>query len=257
MLPDDPQALRRMIRTGRYRGHTSGLAKGYAQANIVVLPQDWASDFLQFCALNQKACPMLDVTDPGDPAFRNLGAAIDVRSDIPMYRVYRHGELAAEIEDIATLWRGDFVAFALGCSFSFEQALLEAQIPLRHVALGRNVAMYRTSIDNKPAGRLSGKLVVSMRPLTPADTIRAVEITARFPAAHGAPVHFGDPALIGIRAIDAPDYGEAVPIDAGEVPVFWACGVTSQAVIAEARPEICITHAPGCMLVTDVRHGRA
>jgi uncharacterized protein YcsI (UPF0317 family) len=253
-IPEDPSALRGAIRAGRFRGHTSGLAPGFVQANIVILPRDWAYDFLQFCALNPKACPVLDVTDPGDPAFRNLGAGIDIRSDVPRYRVYRHGSLATESDDINTLWRDDFVAFALGCSFSFEQALLDARIPLRHIALGRNVAMYRTSIDNRPAGRLSGKLVVSMRPMTPANAVRAVEITSRYPAAHGAPVHLGDPALIGIGDLDVPDYGEAVPIDADEIPVFWACGVTPQAVIAEARPEICITHAPGCMLVTDIHH---
>lgn len=252
-LPNDPAALREIIRTGRYDGHTSGLAKGAMQANLVILPRDWAYDFLQFCALNPRPCPVLDVTDPGDPMFRNLGAPIDIRSDVPKYRIYEHGRLSAEVGDVRDLWRDDFVAFALGCSFSFEQALLDAGIPLRHVALGRNVAMYRTSIDTRRAGRLHGKLVVSMRPMTPADAIRAVEITARVPAAHGAPVHLGDPAAIGIRDIDAPDYGEAVPIEPGEIPVFWACGVTPQAVISEARPPICITHAPGCMLVTSLR----
>lgn len=255
-LPADAASLRAMIRAGRYQGHTSGLAKGFVQANVVILTRDWAYDFLQFCALNSKACPVLDVSDPGDPRLRNLGSAIDVRSDVPRYRVYRDGQLAAETEDINALWRDDFVAFALGCSFTFEQALQDAQIPLRHIALGRNVAMYRTSIDNRPAGRLSGKLVVSMRPMTPGNAVRAVEITSRYPAAHGAPIHLGDPALIGIEAIDAPDYGDAVEIDAGEIPVFWACGVTPQAVVAEARPEICITHAPGCMLVTDIHHSQ-
>jgi len=254
--PADPASLRAMIRAGRYQGHTSGLARGFVQANVVILTREWAYDFLQFCALNPKACPVLDVSDAGDPRMRNLGSVIDIRSDVPRYRVYRDGQLASETEDVNALWRGDFVAFALGCSFTFEQALLDAQIPLRHIALGHNVAMYRTSIDNRPAGRLSGKLVVSMRPMTPANAVRAVEITSRFPAAHGAPVHLGDPAVIGIEAIDAPDYGEAVPIEAGEIPVFWACGVTPQAVIAQARPEICITHAPGCMLVTDIRHSQ-
>ncbi|MDK3026549.1 putative hydro-lyase [Cupriavidus taiwanensis] len=256
LLPEDPAALRQLIREGRYHGHTSGLARGHVQANIVILTRDWAYDFLQFCALNRKACPLIDVTDPGDPVFRNLGRDVDIRTDVPMYRVYRDGNAYHETTRITELWRDDFVAFAIGCSFSFEQALLAANVPLKHINLGRNVAMYRTAIETRPAGRLSGKLVVSMRPLKPADAILATEITARYPDVHGAPVHIGDPALIGIEDIESPDYGDAVPLDADEIPVFWACGVTPQAVIREARPEICITHAPGCMLVTDLDNNR-
>ncbi|MCD9120725.1 putative hydro-lyase [Cupriavidus sp. UGS-1] len=256
LLPEDPAALRALIRSGRYRGHTSGLARGYVQANIVILSRDWAYDFLQFCALNRKACPLIDVTEPGDPVFRNLGVDVDIRTDVPLYRVYRNGTDYQETTDIASLWRDDFVAFAIGCSFSFEHALLAANVPLKHINLGRNVAMFRTSIETRPAGRLSGKLVVSMRPLKAADAILATEITARYPDVHGAPVHIGDPRLIGIDDIEAPDYGDAVPVDEDEIPVFWACGVTPQAVIREARPEICITHAPGCMLVTDLDNNR-
>ncbi|NOV22510.1 putative hydro-lyase [Cupriavidus necator] len=256
LLPEDPAALRQLIRADRYHGHTSGLARGHVQANIVILTRDWAYDFLQFCALNRKACPLIDVTDPGDPVFRNLGHDVDIRTDVPMYRVYRDGKTYHETTRITELWRDDFVAFAIGCSFSFEQALIAANVPLKHINLGRNVAMYRTAIETRPAGRLSGKLVVSMRPLKAADAILATEITARYPDVHGAPVHIGDPALIGIEDIESPDYGDAVPLDADEIPVFWACGVTPQAVIREARPEICITHAPGCMLVTDLDNNR-
>ncbi|ATE77117.1 MULTISPECIES: putative hydro-lyase [Pseudomonas] len=247
-----PLALRQSIAAGQYRDHTSGLAQGRVQANIVILPNDWANEFLRYCTLNRQACPVLDVTEPGDPHFRNLGTAIDIRHDVPRYRVYRHGELSEEPSDIEHLWQDDMVAFALGCSFSFEQPLLEAGIRLRHIDLGRNVAMFRTNIDTRSTARLSGKMVVSMRPMKAAAAIQAIQITARMPNVHGAPVHIGDPALIGIHSLSSPDYGDAVPIEADEIPVFWACGVTPQSVVQASRPPLCITHAPGCMLVTDL-----
>ncbi|MGF6458160.1 putative hydro-lyase [Pseudomonas frederiksbergensis] len=247
-----PPALRQCIAAGQYQGHTSGLAQGRVQANIVILPNDWANEFLRYCTLNRQACPVLDVTDPGDPYFRNLGTAIDIRHEVSRYRVYRHGELSEEPSDIGHLWQDDLVAFAIGCSFSFEQPLLDAGIALRHIDLGRNVAMYRTNIDTRPTARLSGKLVVSMRPMKAAAAIQAIQITARMPNVHGAPVHIGDPALIGIDSLSSPDYGDAVPVEADEIPVFWACGVTPQSVVQTSRPPLCITHAPGCMLVTDV-----
>lgn len=248
----DPLALRKSIAAGHYRGHTSGLGQGRVQANIVILPNDWADEFLRFCTLNRQACPVLDVTEPGDSHFRNLGAAIDIRHEVPRYRVYRHGELTEEPSDIEHVWQDDMVAFALGCSFSFEQPLLDAGIALRHVDLKRNVSMYQTNIDTRPTARLGGKLVVSMRPMKAAAAIKAIEITARMPNVHGAPVHIGDPALIGIHSLDSPDYGDAVPVEADEIPVFWACGVTPQSVVQASRPPLCITHAPGCMLVTDL-----
>lgn len=247
-----PLALRQSIAAGHYQGHTSGLGQGRVQANIVILPGDWASEFLRYCTLNRQACPLLDITEPGDPYFRNLGAGIDIRHDVPRYRVYRDGELNEEPLDIEHLWQDDLVAFAIGCSFSFEQPLLDAGIPLKHIDLGRNVAMYQTNIDTRPTARLGGKLVVSMRPMKAAAAIQAIQITARMPNVHGAPVHIGDPSLIGIRALDTPDYGDAVPIEADEIPVFWACGVTPQSVVQASRPPLCITHAPGCMLVTDL-----
>jgi uncharacterized protein YcsI (UPF0317 family) len=247
----DPRALRLGIREGRHRGHTVGLAPGRVQGNLVILPQALANDFLRFCQRNPKPCPLLAVTEPGDPIVRDLGHDVDLRTDVPRYRVWRDGALHAEVDDLRAVWREDFVGFVLGCSFSFEQALLDDGIPLRHVAQGRNVAMYRTSIPTAPAGRFAGPLVVSMRPMSAAHAIRAIQVTSRFPSVHGAPVHFGDPAAIGIADLSRPDYGDAVDVLPGEVPVFWACGVTPQAALLAARPEVCVTHAPGCMLVTD------
>jgi uncharacterized protein YcsI (UPF0317 family) len=242
------------IRAGTFTGPTSGLAPGNVQANLVILPKALAADFLRFAVANPKPCPILAVSEPGDPGFPTLGAELDIRTDLPLYRVWRNGELIAEPTDVRDVWRDDLVSFAIGCSFSFEEALIEDGIEVRHIARGCNVPMYRTNIQCVSAGVFSGPLVVSMRPLKPKDAIRAVQITSRFPSVHGAPVHLGFPASIGISDINKPDYGDAVPIAADEMPVFWACGVTPQAVIAHVRPEFCITHAPGSMLITDLRN---
>ncbi|MBS0643656.1 MAG: putative hydro-lyase [Acetobacteraceae bacterium] len=242
------------IRSAGFTGPTAGLAPGNVQANMVILPRDLANDFLRFAQANPKPCPVLAVTEPGDPRFPTLGANLDVRTDIPRYRVWRHGELVSEPTDVLDVWRDDLVSFAIGCSFSFEEALVEDGIEVRHIACGTNVPMYRTNIPCTPAGVFNGPLVVSMRPLKPRDAIRAVQITSRFPSVHGAPVHLGLPQSIGIADIGKPDYGDAVPIGPDELPVFWACGVTPQAVIAQVKPEFCITHAPGCMLITDLRN---
>jgi uncharacterized protein YcsI (UPF0317 family) len=242
------------IRAGTFTGPTSGLAPGNVQANMVILPKALAADFLRFAVANPKPCPILAVSEPGDPGFPTLGAELDIRTDLPLYRVWRNGELIAEPTDVRDVWRDDLVSFAIGCSFSFEEALIEDGIEVRHIARGCNVPMYRTNIQCVSAGVFSGPLVVSMRPLKPKDAIRAVQITSRFPSVHGAPVHLGFPASIGISDINKPDYGDAVPIAADEMPVFWACGVTPQAVIAHVRPEFCITHAPGSMLITDLRN---
>ncbi len=247
----DPASIRRRVRTAAITGHTSGLAPGHVQGNVVILPADLAGDFFRFCHRNPKPCPLLAVSEAGQPRLPSLGADLDIRTDVPRYRVWRDGALVDEPTDIAAYWRGDLVTFVLGCSFTFEQALLDAGIALRHVSLRRNVAMYRTTIATAPAGPFHGPLVVSMRPLKAADVVRATEITSRFPSMHGAPIHVGDPALIGIAELSRPDYGDPVPLSADEVPVFWACGVTPQAVVIAARPSFCITHAPGCMLVTD------
>jgi len=244
--------FRRLVRASGYAGPTAGVAPGRVQANLAILPADEAGDFLRFCTRNPKPCPVVGMSEPGDPWIPELGMDLDIRTDIPRYRVWREGAMVDEPTDIRAEWRDDSVAFALGCSFSFEEALLQAGIPLRHVARNINVAMYRTSIDCAPAGLFRGPMVVSMRPMTPADAIRAIQITGRFPGVHGAPVHFGDPAAIGIADLDTPDYGDPVEIRDGEVPVFWACGVTPQAVIQAAGVKRCITHAPGCMLVSDL-----
>jgi uncharacterized protein YcsI (UPF0317 family) len=246
--------VRRRARAGELTGPTAGHAPGAVQANLVVLPSALAHDFLRFAQANPKPCPVLAVSESGDPRLPRLGEDLDVRTDLPRYRVWRLGELVDEPTDVRDVWREDLVAFALGCSFSFEQALVDDGIELRHLTCGSNVPMYRTSIACAPTGPFRGPLVVSMRPLRPADAIRAIQITSRFPAVHGAPVHIGLPEQIGIADLAKPDYGDAVPVREGELPVFWACGVTPQAVIANVRPEFCITHAPGCMLVTDLRN---
>jgi uncharacterized protein YcsI (UPF0317 family) len=253
--PVDPAtgvgAMRQRIRSGAFTGHTSGLAPRNVQGNVVILPADAACDFLLFCQRNPRPCPLLSVSEPGQSSLPALGADLDIRTDVPRYRIWRDGELVDEPAGIGRYWRDDLVTFVIGCSFSFEQALIDAGVPLRHVELGRNVAMFRTSIDTEPAGRFHGPLVVSMRPLTSANAIRAVQITSRFPSVHGAPVHLGKPELIGIDDLARPDYGDPIPVADDELPVFWACGVTPQAVVAAARPAFCITHAPGCMLITD------
>ena len=251
---DTGRDVRLACRSGAFDGQTSGLAYGYVQGNLAILPRDWAQDFLRFCQANPKPCPLLGMSEPGDPCIPVLAADLDIRTDIPRYRVWRDGALVDEPRDVKSVWRDDLVAFVIGCSFSFEEALLENDVPVRHIALGTNVPMYRTSIATQAAGRFHGPMVVSMRPMKPADAIRAVQITTRLPAVHGAPVHIGFPDQIGIKDISKPDYGDAVPVEQGELPVFWACGVTPQAAIAAAKPPFAITHAPGCMLVTDLKN---
>lgn len=245
--------VRLAARAGALSGPTAGLAPGFVQGNVVIVPEEVAGDFAEFCRLNPKPCPVIGVTAPGAFRVPQLGADIDLRTDLPRYRVWRGGELAEELGEISHLWRDDLVGFVLGCSFTFDDALTSAGIRLEHLAARRNVAMYRTNIACEPAGPFAGPLVVSMRPLRRADVARAVEITDRFPLAHGAPVHVGDPAEIGIRDLSSPDYGDAIEVAADARPVFWACGVTPQAAIAAAGIPFAVTHAPGCMLVTDLR----
>jgi len=242
------------IRRGEFVGPTSGLAPGNVQGNLAILPAALASDFLRFCQLNPKPCPLLGVASPGDWRLPELAGDLDIRTDLPRYRVFRDGECIDEPTDIRAHWRDDLVSFVIGCSFSFEEALTQEGIELRHITQGTTVPMYRTSIATAPAGPFHGPVVVSMRPMKPADAIRAIQITTRFPAVHGAPLHFGKPELIGITDIGKPDYGEPVSIHDDEIPVFWACGVTPQSVVATVKPEFCITHYPGCMLVTDRRN---
>lgn len=248
-----PQEARQWIREQRWQKPTAGMANGYTQANLAILPRSLAFDFLLFCQRNPKPCPILDVTDPGSPVPSLVAPDANLLTDIPKYRVYRHGELTEEVTSIEHLWREDMVAFLIGCSFTFETALLENGIPVRHIEQECNVPMYVTNIACKDAGPFRGPMVVSMRPIPQEQVVRAVQVTSRFPAVHGAPVHIGDPQAIGIQAIDRPDFGDPVAIRDGEVPVFWACGVTPQAVAMQSKPEIMITHAPGHMFITDLR----
>jgi uncharacterized protein YcsI (UPF0317 family) len=251
-----PVAMRHACRDGSFDGPTSGHAPGFVQGNLMILPADAASDFLRFCQLNPKPCPIIGMSEPGDPHIPQLGADFDIRTDLPRYRVWNNGEPIADPHDVKTHWRKDLVTFVIGCSHSFEEALIEDGLTIRHIEQGTTVPMFRTSIQCAPAGPFKGPMVVSMRPFTPADAIRAIQITSRFPAVHGAPVHIGLPERIGIADITKPDYGDASPVAAGELPVFWACGVTPQAVIAAAKVPFAITHGPGKMIVTDLRNSR-
>ena len=249
--PGSGLAARLSIRADRHRGPTAALAPGYVQGNLAILPQALAADFLRFCQINPKPCPLIGMSAPGDPRVPELAADLDIRTDLPRYRVWSNGELIAEPTDIADFWRDDLVSFVIGCSFSFEEALTSDGIELRHITQQCNVPMYRTSIPTAEAGPFHGPMVVSMRPMTPANAIRAVQITTRFPSVHGAPVHIGKPEMIGIKDVMKPDWGDPPEMKSGEMPVFWACGVTPQSVVMTVKPEFCITHYPGCMLVTD------
>ena len=247
--------LRQLIRAGDFSENTSGYAQGCVQGNLVILPKDWANDFLQFCQFNPKPCPLIGMTtNPGEFLLPELGLDIDIRSDVPGYHLFEQGILKQEITDITHLWRDDLVTFILGCSFSFEEALLADGLEIRNISENKNVPMYRTNIACKPAGRFNGETVVSMRPMLAKDVIRAIQICSRFPSVHGAPIHFGNPKLIGIEDINAPDYGDAVSIHEHEIPVFWACGVTPQLALKKTKPPFCITHSPGKMLVTDIKN---
>ena len=245
-------AIRQRIRTGEHHSHTAGLAPGKLQCNLAIMPERYALDFLRFCQRNPKPCPVVGVSETGDPMLPTLGQDIDIRTDVPRYHVFRDGVMTEEVTDIADLWADDLVTVALGCSFTFESALQRADIPVRHIEMGCNVPMYRTNIPLVPAGPFSGEMVVSMRPLTQDHIEDAATISARFPQAHGAPISSGSPASIGISNLNAPDYGEAVDVRSTETPVFWACGVTPQNVLKSAKLPICITHAPGHMLITDI-----
>ena len=249
-LFDSPAALRHASRSGEFRGATTGHAPGRIQANLMIVPKAEAFDFLLFCQRNPKPCPLVEVLAPG--ALEPVCApGANVATDVPGYRVYRDGELNEERDEVASLWRDDLVCFLIGCSFSFESAVQAAGVRLRHIDQGRNVAMYRTNIECAPAGIFSGEMVVSMRPVRSGDVAKVVEISARLPIAHGAPVHVGNPAALGIVDIARPDYGDPVDLMADELPVFWACGVTPQWAAQRSRLAFCITHAPGKMFVTD------
>lgn len=249
-----PADVRAACRANRCTRPTAGLAADFVQANLVILPAAVAAAFERFCRANPQPCPLLEVTPPGvfEPARSAPGA--DLRTDLPAYRVFEHGTLVEQCPSITHVWREDFVAFLIGCSFTFEAALLEAGLPVRHLEEGKNVPMFRTNVSCRPSPPFAGPMVVSMRPLTAAQARRAAEITAEYPLAHGAPVQMGHPAALGIADLAVPDYGDAVTVHPDEVPVFWACGVTPMEAILRARPAIAVTHEPGHMFVTDWRH---
>lgn len=249
-----PGEVRKLIRSEEITGPTAGMCAGFAQANLVVLPEKLAYDFLLFAQRNPKSCPLLEVSDKGSRALKYIGKDVDIARDIPKYRIYRNGILDGEYTNVEQFWKEDFVSFLIGCSFSFEAALLEAGVPVRHIEENCNVPMYKTNIPCVPAGIFSGNMVVSMRPIPYAQVPEAVQITGEMPRVHGAPVHIGAPEAIGISDINRPNFGDPVTIREGEVPVFWPCGVTPQNVIMNVKPEFVITHAPGHMLITDVKN---
>lgn len=241
-----------MISKNELTGHTSGMAKGYVQANVVILPSIYAYDFLKFCFRNPKTCPLLDVSEIGSTSFPTYGKEANITNEVAQYKVYRYGELVESPTDISHLFNDDMVSFLIGCSFTFEHALLEAGLPIRHIEEEHNVPMYITNIPAAPSGHFSGNITVSMRPMTMQQAIKATEITTHFKNVHGTPIHIGNPSAIGIENITNPDFGEPVTIKENEVPVFWGCGVTPQSVALDAKPELMITHAPGHMFITDV-----
>ena len=249
-----PREVRHAIRAGRFAQPTSGLCPGYAQANLIVLPKADAYDFLLFAQRNPKPCPLLEVTEVGARQTTICATDCDIATDFPRYRIYRNGELVEEVNDVTNYWKDDLVSFVIGCSFSFESELIEAGIEMRHNTMGRNVSMYLTNIDCIPAGSMSGKMVVSMRPIPYDQVVKAVQLSGAIPKVHGAPIHIGDPSVIGISDIANPDFGDPVDIKPGEVPVFWACGVTPQSIVMNSKPSFAITHAPGCMLITDTKN---
>ncbi len=249
---DTGLALRQAVREGRFSGDTAGKAPGLLQGNLAILPKALAHDFLLFCQRNPKPCPIIGIGEAGEVALPDLGQDIDIRTDVPAYRIFRPGQAPERVDDLNSVWRDDLVTFVLGCSFSFEEALVAAEIPVPHIEAGRNVPMYVTSIETRPAGAFSGPLVVSMRSFSPADAIQAILLSSRQPLAHGAPVHIGDPAQIGIRDIMSPDFGDQPVMKDGDIPVFWACGVTPQMAIRNCGADLAITHDPGHMLVTDI-----
>lgn len=249
-----PCEVRKLIKEQKITGQTSGMCAGYAQANLCILPKDLAFDFLLFCTRNPRPCPILEVGDAGLRLIKTMADNADVATDFPKYRVWKNGVLTEEKTDISDIWQDDFIYFLIGCSFSFEAELLEAGIPVRHIEEGKNVPMFNTNIELQKAGIFAGNMVVSMRPIPYELVVKAVNVTAAMPRVHGAPIHIGNPELIGIKDITHPDYGDAVTIKDGEIPVFWPCGVTPQNAVMNAKPPLAITHSPGHMFITDIKN---
>lgn len=248
-----PEDIWKEIRSGSVDYPTAGMCGGYAQANLVILPKKYAEDFKEYAEKNPRPCPVLEILE-GSPYVHDMGEGASIATDVPRYFIYKNGVKVNEVTDISDYWQDDFVGFLIGCSFSFEEALLQAGIDVRHISMGCNVPMYKTNIECEKAGVFEGPLVCSMRPMKPEDARLAAEITGRYPNVHGAPVHMGNPAQIGIKDVNKPDYGDAVEIREGEIPLFWACGVTPQAAVERAKLPIVITHAPGHMFITNVKN---
>ena len=245
------EEVRARIRSGEHDGPTGGLARGYVQTNLVILPEDYAFDFLKFCVRNPKPCPILEVTDVGSPVPLSMAPEADLRTDVPKYRVYENGRFTDEPTDIRSYWREDLVSFLLGCSFTFERALLSAGLYLAHLDQERNVPMYVTGRECVPSGPFAGPMVVSMRPYRADEIPLAVAISGRYPMMHGAPVHVGDPETLGVKDLGKPEFGDPIEIGEDQIPVFWGCGVTPQAVAMKVAPSLMITHSPGHMFITD------
>ena len=250
-LPKSPSILRSLMRKEQLVSHTSGMAPGHVQANLAILPADLAFDFLLFCNRNPKPCPIIEVVEAGQTEPTITSPKADIRTDIGLYRVYEFGNQIAEVQNISDYWRDDLVSFLLGCSFTFENALIKSGIQIRHVTENCNVPMYITNIPTVPAGIFSGPMVVSMRPIKRDQIVKAIQITSRFPSVHGAPIHIGDPSAIGIRDLTTPDFGDNVEVNDDEIPIFWACGVTPQSVAMSSKPPLMITHSPGYMFITN------
>lgn len=249
-----PKDVRALIAQEKITSQTSGMCSGYAQGNLCILPKKYAYDFLLFCQRNPKSCPLLEVTDTGERILKTCAPGSDIATDIPKYRVWQNGKMIAEPLNVKDFWRDDLVSFIIGCSFSFESLLMENGIDVRNISQNCNVPMYLTNIETQRAGIFGGKMVVSMRPIPYSQIVKAVTVTAAMPRVHGSPIHIGTPEAIGIKDLSKPDFGDAVKINDGEVPVFWCCGVTPQSVVMTSKPEFCITHSPGHMLITDLKN---
>ena len=249
-----PKDVRALIAQEKITSQTSGMCSGYAQGNLCILPKKYAYDFLLFCQRNPKSCPLLEVTDTGERILKTCAPGSDIATDIPKYRVWQNGKMIAEPLNVKDFWRDDLVSFIIGCSFSFESLLMESGIDVRNISQNCNVPMYLTNIETQRAGIFGGKMVVSMRPIPYSQIVKAVTVTAAMPRVHGSPIHIGTPEAIGIKDLSKPDFGDAVKINDGEVPVFWCCGVTPQSVVMTSKPEFCITHSPGHMLITDLKN---
>lgn len=249
-----PKKIRSEIREGRWGKTTAGLCPDYIQANLVILPKDLAFDFMIFCYKNPKPCPIIDITEIGSPVPKLAAPDADLRFDVPKYRIFKNGELIEEVDNIERYWQDDFVSFLIGCSLTFEQVLVKNDIPIRHIEDKKALSAYITNIECNSSFYFHGPMVVTMRPILYSKVVRSVQITTNYPLVHGAPVHIGNPKLIGIKDINKPDFGESTRIENGEVPVFWACGVTPQVVAMESKPRIMITHAPGYMFLTDLKN---